>query len=89
MATKARNIIKSKQYISIKEFFEDAAFKDKVQFINSVDEFYNDFCTPETWSKKDKVIGSFTNKSVEQHNKEIRSRSNRVSRSICNYMEQL
>lgn len=74
MATKARNIIKSKQYISIKEFFEDAAFKDKVQFINSVDEFYNDFCTPETWSKKDKVIGSFTNKSVEQHNKEIRSR---------------
>ena len=74
MATKARNIIKSKQYISIKEFFEDAAFKDKVQFINSVDEFYNDFCTPETWSKKDKVIGSFTNKSVEQHNNEIRSR---------------
>ena len=74
MATKARNIIKSKQYISIKEFFNDDAFKNELQFINSTKEFYDDFCTPDTWAKKDKVIASFTNKSVEKHNKVIRSR---------------
>ncbi|MDQ1339002.1 MAG: family ATPase [Campylobacterota bacterium] len=74
MATKARNIIKSKNYISIKEFFDDAAFKDKVQFFNSAQSFYDDFCTPETWAKKDKAIVSFTNKSVDNHNRAIRKR---------------
>ncbi len=72
MATKARSIIKSKQYISIKEFFEDVAFKDKIQFFHSIEEFHNDFCTPDTWAKKDKVIVSFTNKSVDTHNRVIR-----------------
>ncbi|WP_121628753.1 ATP-dependent DNA helicase [Poseidonibacter antarcticus] len=74
MATKARNIIKSKQYISIKEFFSDESFKNKVQFINSKQEFYDDFCTPDTWAKNDKVIASFRNNSVDQHNKAIRKR---------------
>ena len=74
MATKARNIIKSKQYITIQEFFNDVSFKDKVQFFDSKNEFYEDFCTPDTWAKKDKVIAGFTNNSVEQHNKAIRNR---------------
>lgn len=74
MAAKARNIIKSKQYISMQEFFDDVAFKDKVQFFNSTQSFYDDFCTPDTWAKKDKVIVSFTNKSVDDHNRAIRKR---------------
>lgn len=74
MATKARNIIKSKNYISIKEFFEDDAFKHNVQFFSNQKDFHNDFCTPENWSKKDKVIAGFTNNSVENHNKIIRNR---------------
>ena len=74
MATKARNIIKSKNYISIKEFFNDVAFKEKVQFFNFTAEFYDDFCTSENWAKKDKTIVSFTNKSVDDHNRAIRKR---------------
>ena len=74
MATKARNIIKSKQYISIKEFFEDETFKNNVQFFSNQKDFHNDFCTPDTWAKKDKVIASFTNASVESHNRIIRNR---------------
>ena len=74
MATKARNIIKSKQYISIKEFFEDESFKNNVQFFTNQKDFHNDFCTPDTWAKKDKVIASFTNVSVESHNRIIRNR---------------
>lgn len=74
MATKARNIIKSKNYISIKEFFEDDTFRHNVQFFSNQKDFHNDFCTPENWSKKDKVIAGFTNNSVENHNKIIRNR---------------
>ena len=74
MATKARNIIKSKQYISVKEFFEDETFKHNVQFFSNQKDFHNDFCTPDTWAKKDKVIASFTNVSVENHNRIIRNR---------------
>lgn len=74
IATKARNIIKSKQYKSIGDFFNDESFKNKIQFFDSKKEFYDDFCTPESWAKKDKVIASFTNKSVEKHNKVIRER---------------
>ncbi|MDQ1341003.1 MAG: hypothetical protein QG567_2161, partial [Campylobacterota bacterium] len=74
MATKARNIIQSKNYISIKEFFDDAAFKDKVQFFSTTQSFYDDFCTPQTWAKQDKVIASFTNNDVDAHNRVIRQR---------------
>lgn len=74
MATKARNMIQSKKYISIQEFFEDATFKNQVQFFTNQKDFHNDFCTPETWAKKDKIITSFTNNSVEHHNRIIRNR---------------
>lgn len=74
MATKARNIIQSKKYISIKEFFDDVAFKNQVQFFTNQKDFHNDFCTPETWAKQDKVIASFTNDSVDAHNRIIRNR---------------
>lgn len=74
IATKARNIIKSKQYISVENFFKDDLFKEKVQFFDSKEEFYDDFCSPENWVKKDKIIAGFTNKTVEKHNRIIRSR---------------
>jgi ATP-dependent exoDNAse (exonuclease V) alpha subunit len=74
VATKARDIIKSKKYITLREFFDDESFKHKIKFINTEKEFHDDFCTPDTWAKKDKVIASFTNKSVEYHNKIIRER---------------
>lgn len=74
MATKARNIIMSKKYLPIKEFFHDDAFKNQVQIFSTEKEFYDDFCTPDTWAKKDKVIASFTNNSVDAHNRVIRNR---------------
>ena len=74
MATKARNIIKSKQYISLSEFLHDDTFSSKVSFFTNTQEFYDDFCTPSDWSKDDKVIASFTNKSVDTHNRVIRNR---------------
>lgn len=74
MATKARNIIKSKKYITIKEFFEDAAFSHNIEFFNTQEEFHDNFCTPENWAKKDKIIASFTNKSVDEHNRIVRKR---------------
>ncbi|MEA3315152.1 MAG: tRNA (adenosine(37)-N6)-threonylcarbamoyltransferase complex ATPase subunit type 1 TsaE [Campylobacterota bacterium] len=74
MATKARNIIKSKQYISLQDFFDDDSFKSNIHFFGDEKEFHNDFCTPENWSKKDKVIASFTNKSVDNHNRIIRKK---------------
>jgi len=75
IATKARNIIKSKKYISLQEFLQDETFANKIEFFNTEKEFHDDFCTPsDTWSKNDKVIASFTNKSIDHHNKIIRSR---------------
>ncbi|MCD6436000.1 MAG: AAA family ATPase [Clostridiales bacterium] len=72
LATKARNIIKSKKYISLEAFFDDASFRENIEFYDSQEEFNNDFCTPSNWSKKDKVIASFTNNSVDHHNRVIR-----------------
>ena len=74
MATKAREIIKSKNYISLQEFFADETFKNNIKFFSSVKAFHNDFATPENWAEKDKVIASFTNNSVDTHNKIIRNR---------------
>jgi ATP-dependent exoDNAse (exonuclease V) alpha subunit len=74
MATKARNIIKSKQYISLSEFLNDDTFSSNVEFFTNTQEFYNDFCTPNDWATQDKVIASFTNKSVDTHNNIIRNR---------------
>ena len=74
MATKARNIIKSQNYISLEVFFDDVSFSENIEFFDSQEAFHEDFCTPENWSKKDKVIASFTNKSVDNHNKIIRTR---------------
>lgn len=74
MATKARNIIKSKKYISLQEFLKDDLFSDKIQFFATEKEFHDDFCTPETWAKQDKIVASFTNSSVEYHNRIIRDR---------------
>jgi len=74
MATKARNIIKSKHYISLSEFFADDTFSSNIEFFNNTEDFYNDFCSPANWSTQDKVIASFTNKSVDNHNRIIRNR---------------
>ena len=74
IATKARNIIKSKQYITLSEFFADDTFSSNIKFFNNTEEFYDDFCTPNNWATQDKVIASFTNKSVDTHNKIIRNR---------------
>ena len=74
MATKARNIIKSKQYITLSEFLHDDTFSSKVSFFTNTEAFYDDYCTPSTWSKDDKVIASFTNKGVDTHNRIIRNR---------------
>ncbi len=74
MATKARNIIKSQNYISLEAFFDDVSFSENIEFFDSQEAFHEDFCTPENWSKKDKVIASFTNKSIDNHNKIIRTR---------------
>ncbi len=74
MATKARNIIKSKKYISLEAFFDDVSFNGNIEFFDDQEVFHNDFCTPENWSKKDKVIASFTNSSVDHHNRIIRAK---------------
>lgn len=74
IATKAREIIKSKKYISLQEFFDDDAFKNNIQFFEDEVDFHNDFCTPENWSTKDKIIASFTNNSVDSHNRIIRNK---------------
>ena len=74
IATKARNIIKSKNYISIAEFLEDDSFCSNIEFFTQEDEFHKDFCTPDTWSQEDKVIASFKNDSVDKHNKIIRQK---------------
>lgn len=74
IATKARNIIKSQQFISIKEFLNDNIFKENIKFFTSENEFYDDFCSPNDWDTKDKVIASFTNNSVNKHNDIIRKR---------------
>lgn len=74
IATKAREIIKSKQYLSLQEFLNDEAFSNNIVFFRSQEDFYDDFCTPDNWYTNDKVIASFTNKSVDNHNRTIRNR---------------
>jgi ATP-dependent exoDNAse (exonuclease V) alpha subunit len=74
MATKAREIIETKAYISLEAFFDDDSFKNEIEFFDNSKAFYDDFCTPKTWAEKDKVMACFTNKSVDAHNRIIRTR---------------
>jgi ATP-dependent exoDNAse (exonuclease V) alpha subunit len=71
VSTKVRDIIKSHKYIPFTKFFNENTDK-RVKFFNNLEEFHNDFSKNNNWSNEDKVITSFTNKTVDYHNRFLR-----------------
>jgi len=71
IATQAREIIKSQNYMLIKEFF-NTHFDSNIEFFHDSESFYSDFYKNENWSNEDKVIASFKNSDVDAHNRHIR-----------------
>ena len=73
IATKLREIIQNQEYISIQDFFTKNN-TSQIEFFNTKEDFYNDFCKNENWFNEDKIITSFRNSDVDFHNNVIRKR---------------
>lgn len=71
IATQAREIIKSKRHMLIKDFF-NTNFDSKIEFFHTTESFYTDFYKNKNWFNEDKVIASFKNSDVDAHNRHIR-----------------
>ncbi len=73
VASQARDILKSKNYTDIKSFFLENK-NIGIEFFHNEEDFHNNFYKNKYWENEDKVITSFTNKSVDNHNRILRNR---------------
>ena len=73
IATKLRELIKNKQKISIEDIFSQQKHME-VEYFYDKEDFHNNFCKNNNWAEENKIITSFTNKSVDEHNDIIRNR---------------
>lgn len=70
-ATTLRVIIESQQFVPLKGLFESF---DGFEIFYEKDKFLDDFCKKSKWWEDDKIIATYTNKSVNALNKTIRDR---------------
>ncbi len=73
VATAARNIIKSKEYLELKAFFQKNS-EPEISFFHNQQDFLDDFCQGENWSEKEQVIASYKNCDVDGYNSIVRER---------------
>lgn len=71
IATKLRERIAKQEFINLKQFFEEN-FESEIEFFHNKEEFLSDFYKNEGWYKEDKILGSYTNQSVDGFNRTIR-----------------
>ena len=71
IATEAREIIKTKNYTLLKEFFA-SNFDNNIEFFHNINSFYYDYYQDSNWRDEDKIIASFKNSDVDAHNRVIR-----------------
>ena len=71
IATKLRERIANQDFINLKQFFHEN-HESEIEFFHNKDEFIADFYKNKNWHKEDKILGSYTNKSVDAFNKTIR-----------------
>ncbi|MDX9813520.1 MAG: AAA family ATPase [Sulfurimonas sp.] len=70
-ATTLRVMIEKDEFVPLKKVFESF---DGVEIFNSLELFVEDFCKGEKWYEDDKILTTYTNKSVNALNKSIRDR---------------
>jgi len=73
IASQVRELIKNKNYVDLQSFF----FKNKnldIEFFSDENSFYENFYKNQNWDCEDKIITSYSNKSIDHHNNIIRRR---------------
>jgi len=73
VATKLRKRIEDKNFINLKDFFKENQYKE-LKFFHNKNAFLGDFYKNKDWHKEDKILASYTNKSVDAFNREIRAK---------------
>ncbi len=71
IATKLRERIANKDFINLKQFFKEN-FESEIEFFHNQEQFLSDFYKNDNWYKEDKILGSYTNQSVDGFNRTIR-----------------
>jgi ATP-dependent exoDNAse (exonuclease V) alpha subunit len=71
IATKLRERIANKDFIDLRQFFKEN-YESEIEFFYNQDEFVADFYKNKDWHKEDKILGSYTNQSVDGFNRIIR-----------------
>jgi len=73
IASAAREIIKSADYVDVKTFFAKNQ-NSNITFFHNQNDFLEDFCHDEEWYNKDKVITSYKNSDVDSYNRMVREK---------------
>ena len=73
IASAARQIIKSTDYVDIKSFFTKNQ-NSNIAFFHNQNDFLEDFYRDKNWYREDKVITSYKNSDVDSYNKLVREK---------------
>ncbi|MGJ0303603.1 AAA family ATPase [Aliarcobacter cryaerophilus] len=71
LADKIKDMIESKSYIPVMEFFNQN-FYDEITYFNNEKDFLDDFYKNNKWYLENKIIASHTNKDVDAFNRQVR-----------------
>lgn len=73
LSTKIRDKIADKKYFNLKDvFFQHKGHLD-IEFFNDEESFIKDFCKHPNWFNEDKILTSYTNRSIDYFNQKIRN----------------
>lgn len=73
IASAAREIIKSAEYVDIKSFFTKNQ-NSNIAFFHNQNDFLEDFWHGEEWHNEDKIITSYKNSDVDSYNRLVREK---------------
>lgn len=74
LSTKIRDRIASKKYSDLRDIFYQHKNHLDIEFFNDEELFIEDFCKNPNWYNEDKILTSYTNKSIDNFNKKIRNK---------------
>lgn len=72
LASKLREYIESQSFINLIDFFKLHKINESIYFYNQ-EEFLRDFHKNKEWFNEDKIISTYTNKSVDEFNHQLRN----------------
>ena len=73
LSTKVRDNITNKKYSDLRDIFNQYKGHLEIEFFNDEESFIKDFCRHPNWYDEDKILTSYTNRSIDDFNEKIRN----------------